>query len=91
MDVGLEFDACAGEGGFAFLEDAAHGMERASDGFAEAGNGGVENEAIAVALEPVEVASAGRFVFGKMDALNGESPLHTEGGTGEFAGEADIE
>ena len=61
LDVGLEFDACAGEGRFAFLEDAAHGLERASDGFAEAGNGGVENEAIAVAFEPVEVASAGGF------------------------------
>ena len=48
LDVGFEFDACAGECGFAFLEDTTHGLEWASDGFAEAGNGGVENEAISL-------------------------------------------
>ena len=54
-------------------------------------NHGVENEAVAVAAEPVEVASAGGFVVREAAALHFQSLLKAGGLPGEFFGEADIE
>ncbi len=80
----------ADECSFAFLKDTTHGLEGASDGIAEAGNGGVEHETVAVTFQPIEITCAYGFILRQMDSLNCEPPLQALCRTGKFAGEADI-
>ena len=62
LDVGFELDAGTDEGRFAFLKDAAHGVKGAVEHRFQARDCGVQDEAIAVAAEPVEIAFADGFV-----------------------------
>ena len=72
LDVRFPFDASAFECGFAFLKYTAHGLEWDAFGAFDCGNGVVEDEAVAVAAEPVVVAFASPLVFWKRLADGGK-------------------
>ena len=91
MNVRLKFDARTFKGRFALLEHAAHGVKRAVVNVADDGDGVVEHEAVAVAFEPVVIALARAFVFGKGLALRGEFLRKDAGDGREFGGKADVE
>ena len=58
---------------------------------ADGRDGEIENEAVAVASQPIEVASAGRLIVRELLAPESQPPFEFGGSASECFGEADVE